>query len=89
MLHVAARALTFLVFYPLNSIHSFYGQLKKYQGLEEGLGFLKTMPDDLKAILWLEENVKGQPVVLEAVGDSYTTYERVSALSGFRPLKVG
>jgi len=42
----------------------------------------KSYPEDYQAILWLKENVSGQPVVLEAPGDSYTNYNRVSALTG-------
>jgi uncharacterized membrane protein len=39
-------------------------------------------PTDYKAIRWLNENVTGQPVVLEANGDSYSDYERVSVSTG-------
>ena len=41
-----------------------------------------SFPRDLDAINWLNENVEGQPVVLEANGDSYTGYERVSVATG-------
>lgn len=71
--------------YPLYSIPGYYGKLefKDYKGLY-GLSFLqKLYPDDYQAILWLNKNVKGQPVVLEAVGDSYTDYERISMATGF------
>ena len=37
---------------------------------------------DAEAIRWLDENVKGQPICLEANGDSYSEYERVSAMTG-------
>lgn len=68
--------------YPYFAVRSYYGNLKIYRGLE-GLGFLKnSSPDDYQAVLWLNENISGQPVVLEAVGDSYTQYNRVSALTG-------
>ena len=39
-------------------------------------------PEDAKGIRWLKDNIKGSPVVLEANGDSYTDYERVSAMTG-------
>ena len=32
--------------------------------------------------MWLNKNIVGQPVVLEAAGDSYTTFNRASALTG-------
>lgn len=39
--------------------------------------------DDKKAINWLVKNIKGKDsVILEAPGDSYTNYERVSVLTG-------
>ena len=73
-----------LMFYPFYSIRGYYGDLRRqnYQGLY-GLKFLQTAyPDDYQAVLWLNKNIKGQPVVLEAVGDSYTDYERISMATG-------
>ena len=32
--------------------------------------------------MWLNQNIKGQPVILEAQGDSYTDYARISANTG-------
>ena len=73
---------TFVFIYPYFATNSYYGNLKIYHGLY-GLSFLKrTSPDDYQAIIWLKENIKGQPVVLEASGDSYTLFNRVSALTG-------
>jgi YYY domain-containing protein len=37
---------------------------------------------DYGAVNWLNKNVSGQPVVLEAPGDSYSDYERVSVATG-------
>lgn len=49
----------------------------------DGLKYLKDkFPGDYEAINWLNNNVHGQPVVLEAQGDSYTDYERISANTG-------
>jgi YYY domain-containing protein len=39
-------------------------------------------PDEYAALMWLRENVTGTPVILEAVGGSYTGYGRVSAGTG-------
>ena len=45
--------------------------------------FLETdFPQDAAAIRWLKDNIEESPVVLEANGDSYTGYERVSATTG-------
>lgn len=72
---------TLVMIYPYFAIKSYYG-LKKYQGLD-GLKYLATLyPDDYQAISWLSEEVAGQPVVLEASGDSYTDFARVSANTG-------
>ncbi|MBP8591312.1 hypothetical protein KBI33_02455 [Candidatus Shapirobacteria bacterium] len=73
-----------LLIYPCFSLAGYYGKigLDNYHGLY-GLNFLaKSYPEDYQAILWLKENISGQPVVLEASGDSYTNYNRVSALTG-------
>ena len=54
----------------------------RYQGLN-ALAYLEgTLPEDASGIRWLKANISGSPVVLEANGDSYTTYERVSASTG-------
>ena len=59
-----------------------------YEGLD-ATAFLETsFPDDAEAIRWLNENIDGNPVVLEAPGDSYSNYERVSAMTGL-PTVVG
>ncbi|MFA5894812.1 MAG: DUF2298 domain-containing protein, partial [Candidatus Shapirobacteria bacterium] len=67
--------------YPFFAIKSYYG-LNTYKGLW-GLQFLQTSyKDNLEAIKWLNKNVTGQPVILEAVGDSYTTFGQVSMATG-------
>jgi YYY domain-containing protein len=71
-----------VMIYPLFAIKSYYGSLKTYQGLY-GLKFLeRAYPDNYQAILWLQKNVVGQPVILEAVGDSYTDYNQISMATG-------
>ena len=68
--------------YPYFAIKSYYGNLKDYKGLD-GLKYLQQLyPDNYQAILWLNKNISGQPVVLEAVGDSYTTFNQVSSATG-------
>jgi YYY domain-containing protein len=53
----------------------------------DGLAYLsRYSPDDHAAILWLRENVTGTPVILEAVGTSYSLYGRVSANTGLPTL---
>ncbi len=72
---------TFIFIYPLKAIKPYYG-LKNYQSLY-GLNYLKlSYPNDYQAILWLKKNASGQPVIVEAVGESYTDFARVSANTG-------
>ena len=42
----------------------------------------ENYPEDVEAIQWLDENIDGQPIVLEAWGDSYSEDCRVSAYTG-------
>ena len=68
--------------YPYFAVNSYFGNLKNYQGLD-GIKYLKSLyPADYEAILWINKNIKNQPVILEAQGDSYTYYARVSANTG-------
>ncbi|MBI4079392.1 MAG: hypothetical protein HY429_03795 [Candidatus Levybacteria bacterium] len=68
--------------YPYFAITSYYGNLQTYQGLD-GIRYLNAQySDDHKAILWLNKNIAGQPVILEAQGDSYTDFARISANTG-------
>ena len=71
-----------IMLYPYMAINAYYGNFKNYQGLD-GIAYLKTLyPDDYVAINWLNANIKNQPVILEAQGDSYTDYARISANTG-------
>jgi len=68
-----------------NAVHAWFGDVWKpsqYQGLD-ATTFLETdFSEDAAAIHWLKENIQGSPVVLEANGDSYSGFERVSASTG-------
>ena len=79
---VSAILVSFVLTYPYLAVNAYYNNLKTYQGLN-GITYLKTLyPDDYLAINWLNQNIKGQPVILEAQGDSYTDYARISANTG-------
>jgi len=77
--------LVFLVLiYPVFSVKSYFGKMDVagYKGIY-GLGWMQDRyPDDFAAIEWLNSNIAGQPVILEANGDSYTDYERISTFTG-------
>lgn len=72
-------------FYIVTAVTQFYGQVWNrdgYQGLD-ATAFLETQyPGDASAIRWLQEQVEGMQVVLEAPGDSFSSYCRVSAMTG-------
>jgi uncharacterized membrane protein len=89
---------TLVAIYPYFAINSYYSGLKIYSGLN-GLSYLSNLyPNDYQAILWLKKNIKGsaegevrqgrQPVILEAQGDSYSDFARVSANTGL-PTVIG
>lgn len=68
--------------YPYFAVGSYYDNVKTYYGLD-GLSYLsRYYPDDYKAINWINNHIPGQPIMLEAPGDSYTDYERISANTG-------
>ena len=68
-----------------NSVNAWFGNVldpSGYKGLD-AMSFLENdFAEDASAIRWLKENIKDSPVILEANGDSYTDYERVSAMTG-------
>ncbi|HBF40133.1 MAG TPA: hypothetical protein DDW50_22855 [Firmicutes bacterium] len=83
--------LLLLVFIGLPLIYPYYSIALGYYGVPkisrsiglDGMQFLKQLhPDDYQAILWLNHYVKDQPAILEANGDSYTDYERISMATG-------
>lgn len=55
----------------------------------DGTLYLKRVnPSDYEAIKWLQSSVQGTPVIVEAAGESYTQYARISANTGL-PTVVG
>jgi uncharacterized membrane protein len=74
--------LFFICIYPYFSIPSGYANLNNRKSLD-GIKYLQTIkPEDYNAINWINQNIKGQPVILEAQGDSYTDFARISANTG-------
>ena len=75
-------------FYPYFAVPAGYKDLRINEGLN-GTTYLKSIkPEDYSAIEWINKNISGQPVILEAQGDSYTDYNRISANTGL-PTVVG
>jgi uncharacterized membrane protein len=49
----------------------------------DGFAYLSAWaPDQLRMIDWMNDNIEGQPNILEAAGESYTQKSRVSAYTG-------
>ena len=75
----------FMVF-PVQAFSSYYGEFKKYKGMN-GLEWLRKDTDKWGMIDHLENNRDGNNMI-EAVGDSYTELNSVSAFSG-TPTVIG
>lgn len=84
--------------YPYFAVNSYFGNLKNYSGLY-GLNWMKNQyPDDFALVSWIRENIncksasgkdcQNQPVIVEANGESYTDYARISANTGL-PTIIG
>ena len=73
---------SFIFIYPFYSFPSYYGTLKKTPELN-GIKWLETtFAEDKEIIDFLNDKVTGQPIILEAQGDSYTDFARISANTG-------
>ena len=71
--------------YSWNAANSQYGDItdtSRIKGIDASVYVSESFASDYEAICWLNQNVTGQPVVLEANGDSYSGYERVSVATG-------
>lgn len=68
-----------------NAITSQYGDItdpSRMKGVDASIYVSESFESDYEAINWMNENITGQPVILEANGDSYSGYERVSVATG-------
>ncbi len=68
-----------------NAVTSWFGDVKdpkNYRCLDATRYLENTFSSDASAIRWMNGNIKGNPVVLEADGESYSDYCRVSEMTG-------
>ena len=87
-LAVSFLLLSLVFIYPVFAINSYYRDLKTYENLD-GTKYLSSLyPGDYNLINFINKNIKGQPVILEANGDSYTDYARISTNTGL-PTVIG
>ncbi len=74
--------MAFIAVYPFYSVQSYYGKLDRPVELDGAKWIEREFPQDKEIIDYLNTHVSGQPVILEAQGDSYTDYERISSYTG-------
>jgi uncharacterized membrane protein len=79
---VTTLLLVTVLSYPYFAITSYYNNLQKHYSLDGTVYLKNTYPDDYSAITWIQNHISGQPVILEAQGDSYTDYARISSYTG-------
>jgi uncharacterized membrane protein len=68
--------------YPYLAFSSYYGGFKNYKGLNGLAWFMNKYPEDYVLMEYLRKNEAKQVNIVEAVGESYTEFARVSAFSG-------
>ena len=67
------------------SVDSWFGNIKdqnRFQGLDAAAFVDKENIYDSEAVDWINANIEGRPVMLEAHGNSYTYANRISTLTG-------
>jgi len=76
--------LTAHLIYPYFAIRSYRDSHPefKYWGLSGTDYLIEQFPDNFAVINWINNNVSGQPHMVEAVGDSYTKFNQVSSATG-------
>ncbi len=72
----------FIFIYPFFAFPSYYGNSNKTPELDGEKWLENLYPEDKEIIEFINKNIKDQPVILEAQGDSYSDFERISAYTG-------
>lgn len=69
--------------YSLKAVDSWFSVgTKERVGTDASVFISESFPSDYGAVNWLNTHVEGDPVIVEATGDSYSTYGRVSTATG-------
>lgn len=77
-----------LVFLLMGAVYPLTAVTQRYQGFTsdtslDGMNYMRNSdPSDYAAIRWLNANVSGDPVIVEAPGGEYSLYGRVSIFTG-------
>ena len=88
VLSVCLLVFSCVLLFPYFSYRDYYAGLRDFKVLDGWSWLQDQYSDDLEAILWLQANVSGQPHILESWGESYTTFDRISAYTGL-PTVIG
>ncbi len=70
------------VYFPYQAIIQYYGPSGFPLSLDASGWLMRSDPDDYKVIQYINNNIHDRTIIAEAVGDSYSTYGRVSTYSG-------
>lgn len=73
--------------YPYQAIKQFYGYAQN-RTLDGSAWLATAHPDDYATVQYLNNTIHGRPVLIEAVGDSYTEFGRISVFTGL-PTPMG
>jgi uncharacterized membrane protein len=88
LLIIAGLFIASALSYPFLGYPNYYNRFRQHQGMD-GLAWLNSAnPAEYQAILWLRSKTQGRPILLEAVGDSYSSFARASVFSGL-PTPIG
>lgn len=71
-----------IALYPTFAIPSYYGRLDKKPSLLGSNWIIYQYPEYKEIIDYFNNNIVGQPTILEAQGDSYTDFNVISAYTG-------
>jgi uncharacterized membrane protein len=69
-------------FYPVMAFYTKANEFKATPTLD-GMAYMKSSnPDDYNAIQWMRQNIRGAPIVAEAIGGEYSDYGRIATHTG-------
>ena len=75
--------------YPIAGAYTRTNEFAQRSNSLNGFAYMQTYsPGDYYAINWLNSHVSGDPVIIEAIGNDYSDYGRVSAFTGL-PTPMG
>lgn len=77
--------------YIITGINSWFGDIKdpaERTGTDASVFLSESFAHDFNPVSWINTNIDGQPVMLEAPGDDFSGYQRISVSTGL-PTVIG